>query len=109
MSVRIILALVIGPDCDECGNMSSLSCSDLDSTPHIIEIVTPNSSINVSSQSLTEDNINHESAVLISPILDDSYETTTEVSIIDNNTAPEECLQSLRTKNADRKLGYLRT
>ena len=39
---------------------------------------------------------------MVSPILDDSYETTTEVSIIDNNAAPEECLQSLRTKNADR-------
>ena len=85
---------------DECGR--SQSCSDLDSTPPVIEIVTPNSSINVSSQSPTGNSIDQERVVLCSPTINVSNETTTELSIIDNDNAPEECLQSLRTKNADR-------
>ena len=109
LSMRIVLALVIGPDCDDRGDMSFLSqnstsvCSNHDSTPPVLEVGTPNSSINVSIQSLTEGNIDHEAAVF-SPTLDNYHETSTEGSGTDINssTLPNEDLQSLRIKNADR-------
>ena len=77
--------------------------SNHDSTPPILEVGTPNCSINVSFQSLNEGNINHESAVSNST-LDNFHENTTDDSVNDCSTSPNKALQSLRIKNSDRIL-----